>query len=75
MSLTNSLRDRVAAEIRAEMARQRKSGVELASLLHLSQQSVSRRVNGETDLTLDELEVVARWLDVSLADIVGSAAA
>lgn len=57
-----SYREQVAAEVRAEMARQRKTGRELASLLSITQQSASRRLNASTDLSLDELDIIARWL-------------
>lgn len=56
------VREGVAAEIRAEMARQRKTGVELASLLNRTQQSVSRRMNADVDISLDELAAIAEWL-------------
>ena len=75
MSSPQTLRLKVAAEIRAEMARQRKTGIELASLLDLSQQSASRRVNGETDIDLDELEVIAGWLGVDVPALLGMSAA
>lgn len=55
------------------MARQRKSGVELATLLSLSQQSTSRRLNAETDLSLDELALAADWLGISITQLLPSA--
>ena len=55
----------VAAEIRAEMARQRRTGRDLASVLQISQQSASRRMNGETDMSLDEIATVSDWLGLS----------
>jgi len=70
-----SLRSLTAGEVRAEMARQRKSGIELASLLNLSQQSVSRRLNAETDFSLDELAAVADWLGVPVLSLIGRASA
>ena len=68
----SSFREGVAAELRAEMARQRKSGVELASVLNLSQQSVSRRLNGDTDISLDEIAVIADWLQVPVQKLLPS---
>lgn len=62
----------MAAEIRAEMARQRKTGRELAAHLHCSQQSASRRVNGETAIDLDELASIAEWLEVPVMKLLGS---
>ena len=54
----------IAANLRAEMARQRKTGKELALVLSVSQASASRRTTGETPLDVDELCSVAAWLDV-----------
>jgi transcriptional regulator with XRE-family HTH domain len=61
---TSTYRDSVAAEMRAEMARQRKTVNDLASLLQVSQSAASRRYNGEVDISFDELAVVADWLRV-----------
>lgn len=60
----------MAGEVRAEMARQRKTGVELASHLQISQQSASRRLTGETDFDLDEVASIAEWLDVDLYQLI-----
>ena len=60
----------MAAEIRAEMARQRLTGVELARLLQCSQQSASRRLTGEVGIDLDELAVIADWLGADLPSLV-----
>jgi transcriptional regulator with XRE-family HTH domain len=56
------------------MARQRKSGIELASLLDLSQTSASRRLLGQTAFSLDELATVADWLGVPVSNFIRSAA-
>jgi transcriptional regulator with XRE-family HTH domain len=68
-----TLRDQVAAELRAEMARQRKTGVGLASLLKCSQQSASRRLNGEVPIDFDELAKIADWLGISAPDLIARA--
>ena len=57
------------------MARQKKSGIELAALLDISQQSASRRMNAETDIDLDELEKIAAWLEVNVTDLLPEAVA
>lgn len=57
------------------MARQRKTGVDLAGVLNLTQQSVSRRLNAETDISLDELAQIADWLGVSVYDLIPGRAA
>ncbi len=52
----------VADEVRAELARQRKTGRELAILLGLSRNSTYRRLNGEIPFDLVELEQITNWL-------------
>lgn len=69
-----SLNEAVAAEIRGEMARQRKTGTGLAEVLHCSQQSASRRLSGAQRLDLDELAVIADWLGVTLLDLIAPGA-
>ena len=65
-----SLNHLVAGEIRAEMARQRRTGVELASHLQITQQAVSRRLSGEASLDLDDVARIADWLGVPLARLI-----
>ena len=66
LNLANrSLAQRTVREIRAEMGRQKLSGVKLAEILGWSQQFTSRRLRGEIALTLDQLEQIARALRVS----------
>lgn len=50
------------------MARERRTTVALAKVLRTSQQSASRRVNGDTPLTLDELALAAAWLGMPITD-------
>lgn len=56
---TNSLWARVASEIRAEMARQKMSGRELARRLERSPNWVSLKVSGSQVIDLAELELIA----------------
>lgn len=56
--------DGVAGNIRAEMARQKRQGNDLAAILKMSQTAVSRRLNGQVGLDIDELFTVAAWLNV-----------
>lgn len=67
---TRSLRQTVAAELRAEMARQKRTGVELAAVLNCSQQSASRRLNGGQGLDLDDLPAIAEWLEIDVLDLI-----
>lgn len=69
MGTRSSLKQLVADELRAHMARKKKTGVELAAVLQISQQAASRRMTGEVTLDLDELVKVADWLDVDFLDL------
>lgn len=58
---------RVAAEVRAELGRQKMSIRELAAKLEQPRSNVSRRLNGEQPLTIDDITAIARALGVPLA--------
>lgn len=60
----------LAEEVRAVMARKRRRGTELGSVLGLSQSAASRRMSGETPLSVDELLAIAEWLDVPFTDLI-----
>lgn len=60
------LREGVAEEIRVLLARKRMSGSALAHEIGQSQSYVSRRLNGSTAFDLDDLEQIARVLEVSV---------
>jgi transcriptional regulator with XRE-family HTH domain len=57
---------RLAASVRAEIARADKSGREVALALGWSPSSFSRRVNGRQDFTVPELMAIAGLLDIPL---------
>lgn len=57
--MTQSLTQRVAAEVRAEVARQNVTQLELARILEIAQPSVSRRLNGKFPFDTDELDKLA----------------
>ena len=65
------LRERIAAELRAEMARQQRTGVQLAQVLKCSQQTASRRMIDGRGLDLDELPLIAEWLGVDVMQLLG----
>lgn len=69
MSSTNPLRVTVAGALRAEMARRRLTSSDLASVLKCSQSSASRRLTGDVGLDLDELALIAEWLDITSEDL------
>lgn len=62
----------VAAEVRAEMARQRMSQVKLAELLGVAQQTISRRLVGEVPFDVTELAQIAALLKVPATQFLGA---
>ena len=65
---------RAATEIRGLMGAQKLNTVDLAKLLNVSRDTAARRINGESDLSLNELEAIAAWLGVSASRIIAPAA-
>lgn len=65
---------KTAGEIRAELARQQMSGSELARRLGMTQPYLSRRLTGEVDFRIGELERIAEVLGVPVAQLFPSAA-
>lgn len=57
---------RVAANIRAELARRKLGGVDLARVLGMSQAAASRRLTGEVPFGINEVAVTADWLGVDM---------
>lgn len=55
---------RVAGNIRAEMARQEKDQRDIAPVLGISQPQVSMRLQGRIAIRVDELQKIADYLDV-----------
>jgi transcriptional regulator with XRE-family HTH domain len=66
-----TIRDAIAAEVRAEMARQNKSQRDLGQALDLPQSSVSLRLSGKSAFRADEIVKVARFLGVSITKLTG----
>lgn len=66
--------ERVAAEVRAYLARQRKTQGDLAVALGISQQSVSRRMTGAQPFDVDELHRIAAWLGVPVSALLAESA-
>jgi hypothetical protein len=64
-----NLSAQVAAEVRAELGRQRKTATELGAQLGLSVQSASRRLSGTGDFSLDEVELICGWLGLDVVDL------
>ena len=60
----------VAAEVRAEMARQRISARELSRRSGLAQATLARKVRGDAELGLDDLDAIACALGVDVVDLI-----
>jgi plasmid maintenance system antidote protein VapI len=54
----------VAAELRAQMARQQKSIAELADILGLERQAAKKRYDGDKEMTVSEVDRAAGWLGI-----------
>src|SRR6266542_655784 len=67
------LRHLIAAEVRAEMARQQVTQVQLSRTIGMSQQSLSERLRGKTPFTTDDLGEVGDALGVNPAKLLGGA--
>lgn len=72
--MTQSLNDRVAAEVRAELGRQQLSVNELARRLGMSQPYLSRRMTGAVPLDLQDLEAIATELGVTVESLIAAPA-
>ena len=67
--MRKSLAEAVAEEIRALMGRKRVRNVEIARGMEVSEPYISRRLSGEVALDLNDLEHIARILDVQVTDL------
>lgn len=65
------LTEKAAEEIRVALARRRMSARELARRLQVSPPWVNDRLNGEKDITLNDLEVISIELDVPIRQLLG----
>lgn len=68
---SQTLTDRVASEVRAQMARIRMTQTALAAVLGLPQSAVSNRLRGKVAFSIDELEKVSAALGVHPAALLG----
>jgi cyanate lyase len=73
--MTQTLQGRVAAEVRAELARKRMTQGALADALGRSDAYVTRRLTGETAFDLTEVEKIAEILRVPVQQLIGECAA
>ena len=63
------MREVIAEELRAVLARRRLSASELARRMGVSQPYISRRLTGDTALDIDDLEQIAGILGMEIADL------
>lgn len=74
MAKPDTLSVRVADELRAEMARQRKTFADLVPHVYgVSPATLRRKLSGQYPFDLDELEQIATALGVPSEDFVGRA--
>jgi transcriptional regulator with XRE-family HTH domain len=59
-----TLSEKVAAEIRAEMGRQRQSAIGMEARLGWPRTYLGRRLRGEVSFNLDDIEAIAGALEV-----------
>ncbi|MGZ4617201.1 MAG: helix-turn-helix domain-containing protein [Frankiaceae bacterium] len=62
----------IAAELRAELGRQKHSGRWLADEIGAPHNTVARWIGGETPPPLDALDAMCRALGISVADLLAS---
>lgn len=71
---TRTWNEAVAAEIRAEQARQQISNRKLATLAGLEQSNVARKVRASRDITVDEFAAMSTALGVAPVEMLARAA-
>lgn len=63
-------RPQIAAEIRAEMGRQKYGPVKLAAATRIPRSRLTRRLSGQSPFSTDELGAVAAALCVSVSELI-----
>ena len=58
---------RLAAEVRAELARQKRTATEAAATIGVTPATMGRRLSGETPFNVIEIASICRWLGVEPA--------
>lgn len=66
---------RIAANVRAELARKQVTQADIAERLHFSRAAIGRRTSGHVDFKITELYVIAEMLDVPVSALLGEAVA
>ena len=68
---TGSLTRGTAAELRAELARQKKTQRELAEVWGVTPKHAGKLINGEKPMDLDHVQLAADFLDVDVFTLMG----
>lgn len=68
--MPDKLKDAIAAEVRAEMARQNKTQRQLGEAIGLPQASVCKRLSGESPFRAHELVRVAAFLGQPITQLI-----
>ena len=61
---------RIAGELRAELARKKRTAGEAAAAVGITPHTMGRRLNGDSPFNVIELSLLCRWLDVDFATLV-----
>lgn len=69
MTQPSTLADSVAAEVRAQLARRQLAGSSLAAFIGKSEMYVSRRLRADVPFDLNDLEQIAGFLGIAVADL------
>ncbi|MCM1011935.1 helix-turn-helix transcriptional regulator [Brevibacterium sp. XM4083] len=73
--MNSKIAHRHLSGIRAEIARAGLSQKDLASILHLSTAALNRRMLGQVSFRLDELTIIADYLDIPITRLVDASPA
>lgn len=69
MSSAGGFSGQVVAAIRAEMGWRNLATRDLAATLRISPRAAARRLNGDVDISLNELSAIASWLTVEASEL------
>jgi transcriptional regulator with XRE-family HTH domain len=62
-----------AAAVRGALAARRVKQTQVAEKLGISQPAVSKRLSGQRQFSIAEIQLLAEWLDVPVGDLIGRA--
>lgn len=75
MAMTSTPRDRIAAELRAAIARAGRRRNEVADAAGIHRQLLGRKLNGHTTVSMEDVASIARAIDVPPAELAAAIAA